>query len=413
MTVSSTKYDVTSGYNGYFVGGTTKYVFASAYAEDADVGGSLTLSKDYTVYFDANGYVIGAVLDGDAATDTVVNYAVLLDKVRQDGSELNGTVAYERAKVYTSEGKVVVLDAAVELNSDGYTAKKWILPSASSSSKLGTPNVDLNSGDLISYTLNEDGELTKVTKATQTAGLTNHKKGTAFNTVAGGAYASAKTVIFVCKSGTTLTGRNDIAVYTGYATVPTGDYTAGKAFAADTKNAGALTATIAALPGAENTKAQYIVLTDDAPVVSAGTDGFKYKYTWNAIVDGKETEVYELSDSTTASYESGKLAEVTFNSKTGAIATFTDVTLHNKQITAVTDGFYAATDVMYTASSTVYYKVVCENTQALTQGKIEGFEAVEGFDTLGETVEVYQTFASGGKSASEPVKVVFFYTYLK
>ena len=407
VTVNSTKYDATNGFNGYFVGGTTKYVFASAYAEDTSAGGALTLSKEYTLYFDANGYVIGAVLAGDTSTDTVVNYAVYLDGERIPGSVLRGTTATERAQLYTSEGKVVVLDTAVELNSDGYTAKEWVLPTSNN-------DIGLSNGDLIAYTLTEDGELASVTKATATAGLTTQaKKGNAFKVVSGEAtYASAKTVIFVCKTGT-LTGKSDIAVYTGYAAVPAATYTAGKALQADTKNAGALTVTIDNLPGAEDTQTQYIVLTDAAPVISAGTDGFKYKYTWNAIVDGKETEVYALSN-TTVTYDANKLATVTFNSKTGAISTFVPVTLNNAQITAVTEGFYeVGSATKYTSDKTVYYKVICENAQTLTQGNIEGYEAVEGFDALGETVEVYQTLVVGGDSVDSTVKVVFFYTYLK
>ena len=61
-TVTSTKMTGASdGYNGTIVAGGTTYTLASGYAEYTGVGGALTLNKDYTLYFDANGFVIGAV----------------------------------------------------------------------------------------------------------------------------------------------------------------------------------------------------------------------------------------------------------------------------------------------------------------------------------------------------------------
>ena len=400
VTVSSTKMTGESdGFNGTFVASGTTYTVASGYAEATGVGGALALGKDYTLYLDSNGYVLGAV--PVTATAATWNYGIVLDYGKGNGVDENNVSGapaqdpFERVQILTSEGKTVIYDTAFTLQADGLT----VVPVADASTK----------GKLVKYTLNANGAISKIEAATATSALAGtYNKGTAIKITADGNYASDSTVFFV---SATKGVKTTYSVYVGYNKLPSATYTAGKAFNSEIGGAGAVFVSSGESLPSSTTTAQYAVVTDSTPTVTAGATAGTYVYTWTAIVDGKETTISAGSD--VVGNNANKLCTITFNATTGAVATLDPVTtLHNDKIVSKNAGFYVDGAVVYTDSKTVYYQVTCANTNSLTQGNVLGFEQVSDFALagLGETFEVYETFVVGG-TISDPAKVVFFYVY--
>ncbi len=400
--VTSTKLD--ASFSGTFVASGKTYTMASGYAELAGIGGALTLGKDYTIYKDANGYVVGAALVNPAPA--AVNYGIVLDYQYEDGTPANNmtgapaAAAFENVKLFTAAGKVEILGTAFVLNANGYTIDTL----------KGTGLSEGDNGVLVAYTLDANGKIASLTKAAGVAGLDGaHTKGNTFEVVAGDAkdYATDKTVTFVCKNGT-LTGLNDIVVYTGYATVPAATYTAGAAVAAAPGAAGALNVTVATLPET-TTLAQYVVLTDTVPSVSAGATAGTNKYTWNAILNGQATTVFANAASDSFSTNAGKLCTVTFDATTGAIATLVPVVADIDEVKTVAAGYYADDAVVYTDAETVYYKLSGTITEGAITG-ITGFAAAEmTVPGNGDTYKTYEYKVDIGLGSK--ADVVFFFVY--
>ena len=404
-TVNSTKMtDAADGYNGTIVAGSNTYSLASGYAEEDGFGGALTLGKEYTLYFDANGYVIGAVPVSAAAA--TVHYGIVLDKASANGvgeNNLSGEpakAAYENVQIFTSTGDVVVFGTAFKLASDGLTISKKVVDES------------IVNGTLVSYTLDAAGKINSMNKAIDDAALEGaHVKGNAFQIV-DGSYATAQTVTFVMKTTGSDDGaytKDDIAVYTGYANVPAATYTAGKAIDSTSDSAGALVVKAATLPES-TTKAQYVVLTDGVPTVTATDKTGEFRYTYDAIVDGQATTIFYLASSAPDVADNlNKVCTVEFSATTGAVASMTPVGADIDEITTSQDTFYADGSVVYVDEDTVFYQLEGTFT-ADGATTITGYHAVDGITLAGsgDTFEVYEYYVQAGTNAAD---VVFYFVY--
>ena len=414
--VAGESYDVAAADYGVNIAGTdTEFIDLGLTAVTG-----LTPGAEYNFVLTADGKLAGGFTDAEEEEPTTTHYGILLDYAFNAGSAANSmsgtsaTAAYERIKVFTSEGKEEILDGAIKVNSDG-TYKSGQVGTALAGVVAGETSPAGDNGTLVKYVLNEDGKVTEITKATLTGGLTGaYTKGNTFKVDnSGSLYANDKTVVFILKttgSGTVKDDSDndvkyilkaDIQVYVGYTNVP-GEpttYTQGKAFDIDgeLKDGGALTVTIATLPTpeAETTDASLVLLTGTAVQTvnanySAALANGQYTYTYSAIIDGVEGSVFfnsdddDFTDNQSAALAKGKLYVMTFDADTGALAEANDATYNTNtfgvagvKITAVQDSFFVTTSPLYVDKDTVYYTITTTRGGSDAETVVKGITAME------------------------------------
>ncbi|MEA4947374.1 MAG: S-layer homology domain-containing protein [Oscillospiraceae bacterium] len=414
--ITATKLD--SGNNGTITVDNKTYTMSTGYGS-----GKLTASTAaYNIYFDANGYVLGAKAVTDTATTAY--YGVVLDYAYANGvaaSNMTGAAAkdpYEKVQVYTSTGAVAIYDTAFTYSTSTLAITKRVAPAAWDPSAVNSFD-----GKLIAYTLNAAGKINAIVAADAAGTLeTQSTKGAAFKTN-GTDYATASTAVFIMKSGeTNYTAANastELAVYTGYANVPAATYTAGEAFGTTTDYAaGAVSAKIASVP-ASTTTSQFAMLTSAVPTITQNaSDSSMYNWTYDAIIDGKEgTLTWIQSNAATAptadggaALATGALYTVTFDTTTKAVATLTAQTTSTANAITVTQpSFYVTGNAAkYVNSSTVYYEVTMNSTNTTATG-FTAATALPTAPTSTDTFVIHEFYSTCSGSAPTGVTYVFYY----
>ena len=408
---------------------------------------TFTPGKTYNLIVASDGTVLGSCTEAEEAPETTLHYGLVVAYVTSNGTpanELTGTAAvagYQRIKVFTSEGKMEMLDLAFTANDDG-TIKAPVTVGAGVTALAGKTADDDNKPVLVVYEKYEDGTVKTITEADATVDTalakpagTTYAKGTAFK-VTGTTYATDKSVIFVYKeegSGTDAKHTykdTDFAVYVGYANVPGATYKSTNdksAIDADAANglAGAVAITGATLPTeAAATNDKFVFLTSATPSVTAGSKNNTFVYTYDAVINGEAgTVFYEGTkapeygaDITSGTALDGTLLyTVTFDDETGAMTKLVVDTAAIHDITTVASGFYVSNEpaTVYVGAKTVYFQLTTTGSAADNAGTVTGFEKADAIPAPDASTGYSQYYVVGGADAEHPATIVFFFSYAK
>ena len=221
-------------YSGTIVAGGKTYTMASGYAEASGIGGALTLGKDYVLYLDANGYVVGAALPAGAAAST--NYLYVLDVDQQVATSYGNASTTVKVKAMLANGTMgeyaVALEAVTPANIEAINARtgadvaegdvvvagtKTLVYDASESTKT-VAKTNLDAGTF-GYVLNADGTVTLQLLAAASSSMTvggvytDAVNGTAATATVNGETLFVANTVYVVYNATT----GAVASYTGSA----------------------------------------------------------------------------------------------------------------------------------------------------------------------------------------------------
>ena len=258
-----------------------KNIYFDGFAEN-----DMNNKSSYTLYLDANGYVLAV-----KETEFVVSdYALVVDVTGSAGA-WNG----DKAKLVLTDGS----EKTVTTDKD-YAA-------------AGRNHID--AGEIVTVSVNDDGEYKLKTvsgdvalAADRTFAVAKNKAAVA--TAAGTKYADSKTV-FVVKDGT-----NDYKVYTGIKNAPSITADAGNQVAYYCKDGDVLSIVFvqaAAGKVAESSKDVVFVAGESVSKRIIDVDDNEY-YRYNAVVNGEITTVKVEKTATTAGLVPGEKTNAIFNS---------------------------------------------------------------------------------------------------
>ena len=381
-----------ASHRGTIVVGGKTYTMASAYAELAAVGGDLTLGQEYTLYFDANGYVIGAVAKAAPRAQVAVMTQIVKVTNSTNGSIGSAANDYLEAELVFFDGtKEVVKVASFKGTSNPattYTTANWT-----------TDVATYFNNTVVKYTINAKG---LYVLEGQTAGVTASGATVADSVTFDGTNLANNATKFVIRTGAGTTADPYVySVVTGYANLPAKALNASSAAVTGLKYA----------TGATNV-AQYVYITatlktssadgkTQAFVTGAPTNVYVDAYTsyfqYPAIIKGEVTTLKVAANNVVSA---GKLWQIDTLDANGFVATATDLssgadtikTAANGGIVELTTGGWKT----YSSDTVVY--LIDATAGTVTTADITTLDAYNGIDVGA----VYVTYVKAANGSNTP-----------